>query len=187
MEVQRAAAGRLFTRGKVANTSLLVLSATDPGLTIEPESRPDELPVTRPLMPIRSIADGVDANQNTLVYRDGEWEVSYRGSTITLNHSERVIRLAFLLDHPGERFTPEELLAKTGTDPAVQGEASPERAHSRKQNAVYQSLYRIRKAIELDHPPLGKHLHGSLTFGERFAYLPEGDVPWHVVLPPKAA
>jgi hypothetical protein len=187
MEVQRDIARPLFSRSKVAITSLLMLSASDPSLTLESEPLPDEIPLSRPATPIRPIAESVDATGNTLVYRDGEWEVSYRGSTITLNHSERVMRLAFLLDHPGERFTPEELLAQTGTDAAVHGEASPERARSRKQNAVYQSLYRIRKAIELDHPPLGKHLHGSLTFGERFAYLPEGDVPWHVVLPPKAA
>jgi hypothetical protein len=115
MDRQQAAARDLRRRGKLSAQCLLATSEldaeslADSGVQSIAQPQPKRAPET---------VEGNEAEGDENVFvRDGKfWTISYRGFTIQLHHGDSLTRLAYLLAHPEQEFTPSDLLAYTRTD-----------------------------------------------------------------------
>jgi 7-cyano-7-deazaguanine synthase in queuosine biosynthesis len=132
MDHQQDAARDLRRRGKLSAQCLLATSELDAESLVDADARS-----IAPPQQIRTSdtaeGDEVEGGDETLFIRDGKfWTISYRGHTIHLHHGDGLTRMAYLLAHPRQEFTPSELLARTRTDldPGTKLAATDERALS---------------------------------------------------------
>lgn len=110
--------------------------------------------------------------------QEGEyWTVEYQGAVLRLRDVKGMQYLAYLLHHPGGRFTALELSRLVAGSAGNGGPRDTDHEAERARSAVGKRLRAAVQKIHDHHASLGRYLTVSVRTGRVCSYLPDPREP----------